>query len=36
MTASSIEVKDAAKAATKSKTDGKAKTDEKKTDSKTK
>jgi hypothetical protein len=36
MTASSIEVKDAAKAATKSKTDGKAKADEKKTDTKTK
>ena len=36
MTASSIEVKDAAKSAAKSKTDGKAKPDEKKTDSKTK
>jgi hypothetical protein len=36
MTASGIEVKDAAKAATKSKTDGKAKVDEKKTESKTK
>lgn len=36
MTASSIEVKDAAKAAAKSKTDGKAKADEKKSDSKAK